>query len=220
MDVLTTETVDLVPVLDRLNAATVALQRSKDHVPEEVVRLVEGLGTELHSEAPSALAADPYQVARLFGATLQAEKALRHTQPSDQRRHLRTPLEVVRAALVDIIEERPVAADQPATEVLHSLMEMLNVSQGDLADLLRISKRQLQRWLAPGARGPVGDDEAKVRIVAQLVNLLRHSFTAPGVMRWFGRANPLLGVAPVEWLDDSLHYPQLLSVARRSRFAP
>ena len=96
------------------------------------------------------------------------------------------PLEVVRSALVDIIEDRPVAADVPAVTVLHDLVSMVNVPQDDLAAVLGVVPRTLQRWLVPGAKGPSGDDEARVRVVAQLVNQLRHSFTAPGVMSGSG----------------------------------
>ena len=211
---------DLVPLLDRLNEATKALRRSKDHVPDEVIRLVDSLDTELRADTPLALSADPYQVARLFGATLRAEKALRRPLPEAQRRDLRVPLEVVRSALVDIIEDRPVAADVPTVTVLHDLVSMVNVPQDDLAAVLGVVPRTLQRWLVPGAKGPSGDDEARVRVVAQLVNQLRHSFTAPGVMKWFWRKHPRLGVPPIKWLRDPLHYPELLSVARSSRFAP
>jgi hypothetical protein len=212
--------VDLVPLLDRINEATLALRRSRDHVPDDVVQLVDSLDTELYAETPSALGADPYQVARLYGAALRAEKALRRPLPQAQRRDLRIPLEIVRCALVDIIEDRPVAADVPAVEVLRNLVDMANVPQNDLAAVLGVSLRTLQRWLAPGAKGPSGDEEARVRIVAQLVNQLRHSFTAPGVMKWFWHKSPLLGVAPIKWLDDPLRYPRLLAVARGSRFAP
>ena len=81
---------DLVPLLDRLNEATKALRRSKDHVPDEVIRLVDSLDTELRADTPLALSADPYQVARLFGAALRAEKALRRPLPEAQRRDVRS----------------------------------------------------------------------------------------------------------------------------------
>ena len=124
---------DLVPLLDRRNDATMALRRSRDHVPDEVVAVVDSLGAEFHTEAPAILGADPYQVARLFGAAYRAEKALRHPSPSAQRRDVRIPLEVIRSALVDVIEDRPVAAEFPATEVLHHLVDMVKVPQPDLA---------------------------------------------------------------------------------------
>jgi hypothetical protein len=211
---------DLTRLLDRVNAANLALQRSTDRVPDEVVVLVDSLGSALPAGAPYVTEADPHQVARFFHAAFGAEKALRRPLPSAQRRDLRLPLQQVRSALVDIIEDRPVAPGLPALEVLHNLMGMVNVPSADIAVVLDVSSRELQRWLAPGARGPSGDDERRVRIVAQLVNHLRHPFTATGVMKWFERPHPILGVAPSRLLDDPLRYPELLAAARQSRFAP
>jgi hypothetical protein len=211
---------DLTELLDQVNAASLALQRSQESVPDEVRVLVDSLGSALPAATPYVLEADPLQVARFVQAAYGAEKALRRPLPSAQRRELRLPLQQMRSALVDIIEDRPVAPGRPATEVLHNLMGMVNVAPADLAFVLDVSTRELRRWLAPGARGPSGDGESRVRLVAQLVNQLRHSFTATGVMKWFERPHPLLGVAPIKWLDDPLRYPELLAEARRSRFAP
>ena len=189
-------------------------------MPDEVVVLVDSLGSALPAGAAYVVEADPDQVARFFQASYGAEKALRRPLPSAQRRDLRLPLQQMRSALVDIIEDRPVAPGLPAVEVLQNLMGMVNLAQADLAVVLDVSTRELQRWLAPEARGPSGDHESRVRVVAQLVNQLRHSFTAPGVMKWFERPHPVLGVAPIRWLDDPLRYGELLAEARRSRFAP
>jgi Haemophore, haem-binding len=74
-----------------------------------------------------------------------------------------------------------------------------------------------QRWLADDGPEPAADDAARIRAVGQVVNQLRHSFTGPGVLAWFYRQHPVLGQPPVELLDDSLRYPQLLGAATAAR---
>jgi uncharacterized protein (DUF2384 family) len=216
--VATEEPVDLQHLLNAATVASVAVRRSSEGVPDEVAVLLKDLTNELRVNASALRCADPDQVIRLLSATVQVEEALRS---ETQHLSIRIPLEIMRSALVDMVEDRPVSADLPVGEVLHNLVDMANVPQADLADLLGVAPRTLQRWLtATGARVPSGDDDARIRVVAQVVNQLRHSFTGPGGVKWFYRKHPVLGVAPVKWLGDSKRYPQLLSVARRSRFAP
>ena len=52
---------------------------------------------------------------------------------------------------------------------------------------------------------------------AQLANQLRHAFTGPGVLAWFNRKHPTLGVKPTAWLGDPLRYPALLAAATAAR---
>jgi hypothetical protein len=211
---------DLSPLLDRLNDATMALRQAKDRVPDEVIAVVDSFATELHTEMPSALGADPDLVAELFGAALRVEKALRQPTPEAQRGALRLPLEQVRTLVAQIIEDAPYAADVPAGAVLRQLVSVLNVPQRDVAELLGIAPRTLQRWLAPGAIVPAGAEESRVRLVAQLVNQLRHSFTPTGIVAWFKRKHPWFDAAPIDLLPIPARQTDLLVLARRSRFAP
>lgn len=80
--------------------------------------------------------------------------------------------------------------------------------------------RQLQRWLAAHGSEPAGAEAARIRVVARLVNQLRHTFTGPGVLAWFSRKHPMLGEAPAALLDDPMRYPELVSVATASRAMP
>jgi hypothetical protein len=80
-----------------------------------------------------------------------------------------------------------------------------------------VSVRQLQRWLADEGADPAGNDAARIRIVGQLVNQLRHAFTGPGVVAWFTRPHPVLGMPPIELLDDPLAYPQVIRAATAAR---
>jgi hypothetical protein len=202
--------------LEQVVSATNLLRRSED-VPREVERLIDALDTTLHADTPLWLDVDPYLSTMLFAGALRAVKALRHDDRSQRRRDTRIALEQVRHALRDIVDRSPFAADLPVRDVLVRLADSLNVAQADLADLLAVSTRQLQRWLSPDGPSLGGHDEARVRIVAQIVNQLRHVFTAPGVLAWFRRPHPHLGEAPIGLLDDPATYPRLQDLAVASR---
>lgn len=207
---------ELAEVLEHVTSATRLLRRSED-VPEDVERLVNDLDTRLHADTPLRLAVDPYLSTTLFAGALRSVKALRHDDASERRRDVRIALEQLRHALRDIVDGSPFAADVPVGDVLVRLATSLNVTQAELADLLDVSTRQLQRWLSPDGPSLSGADEARVRIVAQIVNQLRHVFTAPGVLAWFRRPHPQLGKAPIELLDDPSSYPRLRDLAVASR---
>lgn len=207
---------ELAEVLEQVASATRLLRRS-EHVPDHVEQLINDLDTKLHADTPLRLDVDPYLSTTLFAGALRAVKALRHDNESDRRRDVRIALEQLRHALRDIVDSSPYAADVPVRDVLGRLAASLNVPQAELASLLDVSTRQLQRWLAPDGPSLSGDDEARVRIVAQIVNQLRHTFTAPGVLAWFQRPHPLLGKAPIELLGDPSSYPELRELAVASR---
>jgi hypothetical protein len=211
-----TTTADLEGLLAEVNDATTEL-RAAPTVPPAVEALVDSLARRLRADAPLRLAADPYLTTMLFAAALRAEKALRHDSSEQQRRHLRVALEQFRHALRDIVANRPFDADAPVRDVLSRTVTTVSVPQHDIAELLGVSTRQLQRWLAPDGPAPAGDDEARVRVVGQLVNQLRHTFTGPGTLTWFYRRHPVLGVKPIALLDDPMRYPELVSAATASR---
>jgi len=207
---------DLDALLRRVNEATKLLQRSKT-VPGGVTRLIDSFEETLGAATPLRLEADPYLTTTLWAAAFRAEKALRHDDAARQRRDVRIALEQFRHALRDIVENRPYSADAPVRDVLAGTAEVLAIPQKSLADLLGVSVRQLQRWLAPDGTVPAADDAARIRAVGQVANQLRHSFTGPGVIAWFYREHPVLHRRPVELLDDPLSYPQLLDAATAAR---
>jgi uncharacterized protein (DUF2384 family) len=153
----------------------------------------------------------------LWAAAFRAQKALRHDNPQEQRRDVRIALEQFRQTLRDIVENQPYNADAPIRDVLARTVETVAAPQKTLAELLGVSVRQLQRWLAADGPEPAADDAARIRVVGQVTNQLRHSFTGPGTLAWFNRRHPVLGQRPVELLDDPLRYPQLLSAAAAAR---
>jgi uncharacterized protein (DUF2384 family) len=207
---------ELDALLNRVNEATQLLRRSRT-VPAEVVRLIDSFEPTLGAATPLRLEADPYLTTTLWAAAFRAEKALRHDNSADQRRDVRVALEQFRHALRDIIENRPYNDDAPVRDVLAKTVDAIAAPQKTLADLLGVSVRQLQRWLAHDGPEPAADDAARIRAVGQVVNQLRHSFTGPGVVAWFYREHPVLGRAPIELLDDPLCYPQLLGAATAAR---
>jgi uncharacterized protein (DUF2384 family) len=207
---------ELHALLTRVNEATKLLQRSKT-VPTKVAQLIDSFEPTLGAATPLRLQADPYHMTTMWAAAYSAEKALRHDNDAEKRRDVRIALEQFRHALRDITENRPYNDDVPVREVLARTAEVLATPQKTLAELLGVSVRQLQRWLAHDGPEPAADDAARIRVAGQVVNQLRHSFTGPGVIAWFYREHPVLGRRPIELLDDPLYYPQVLQAATAAR---
>jgi uncharacterized protein (DUF2384 family) len=196
-------------LLAEVNDATKRLQRSKT-VPAQVIGLIDSFESALG-------ATDPYLAAPLWPAALRAQKALRHDNVQRQRRDVRVALEQFRQALRDIVDNQPYNENVPIHDVLARTVETVAAPQKTVAELLGVSVRQLQRWLAADGPEPAADDAARIRVVGQLVNQLRHSFTGPGAVAWFYRRHPVLKRSPIELLDDPLRYPQLLAAATAAR---
>jgi uncharacterized protein (DUF2384 family) len=214
-DMITTA-VELGDLLGEVNEATKLLQRSQT-VPEQVIELIDSFESALGAATPSRLQADPYLTAALWAAAFRAQKALRHDDVAQRRRDVRVALEQFRQALRDIVENRPYNDDAPIRDVLARTVETVAAPQKTVAELLGVSVRQLQRWLAADGPEPAADDAARIRVVGQVINQLRHTFTGPGALAWFYRRHPVLGQLPIELLDDPLRYPQLLGAAAAAR---
>lgn len=213
-DMVTTS--DLDALLERVNETTKQLQRSTT-VPDEVGELVDSFESVLAAPTPLQLNADPYLTTTLWAAAFRLAKALRRDNTENQRRDVRIALEQFRHALRDIIDNRPYTDDIPINDVLASCSDTLSAPQKTLAELLGVSVRQLQRWLSNNGSEPTGDDAARIRAVARIVNQLRHTFTGPGVVAWFEREHPSLKQRPIDLLKDPLGYPDVLSAATASR---
>ena len=207
---------ELQALLSRVNEATKLLQRSRT-VPSDVVQLIDSFEPALGAATPLRLEADPYLTTTLWAAAFRAEKALRDDNDEDRRRDVRIALEQFRHALRDIVENQPYNDVAPVRDLLARTVEALATPQKAVADLLGVSVRQLQRWLAPEGSEPATDDAARIRVVGQVVSQLRHTFTGPGVVAWFYRKHPVLKRRPIELLDDPLCYPQVLSAATAAR---
>jgi putative toxin-antitoxin system antitoxin component (TIGR02293 family) len=190
-------------------------------VPDDVAELVERIAEHLGGEPPRSFFAgtDPYLGQVVLASALACEKALRAASEELASTRLRLGLERLRQALRDVIDESPTADTRSAKEVTRWLGAQVTVPQAQLAALLGVSPRTLQRWLSDSdPAGPDGYDEARLRAVARVTSHLRHVFTAPGVVRWFERPHPQLSnQSPLELLGDPLQLPRLMRLASMSR---
>lgn len=185
-------------------------------VPAEVEQLVDDLSDQL-TTANAYLAFDPYLSNSLFVGLLAGEKGLRAENADDRRRRLRLALEQVRHVLRDVLDELPAAEDTDIHEVIRFVVDTARVPQREIAPLMGVHLRTLQRWISGEAR-PDGDDEARVRLVARTFSHLRHVFTGPGAVRWFSRPHPALdGTTPLTLLDDPIAAARLVHLAAGSR---
>lgn len=188
--------------------------------PAAVVGLVQDMADAIAEGDEHALAVvNPWLWIRVQGAALRAQAALRDEDPR-RRRRLRLALEQLRFLFARIAEREPIGEDRPATEVARWLEATLpSVAQQRKAELLGVGVRSYQRWISDRApTSPGGDDERRLRVVARIVNQLRHSLTGPGVVEWFEHPRADLGGAsPADVLDDPDRLELLLGAAAASR---
>jgi hypothetical protein len=188
--------------------------------PAAVVGLVEQVADAIAGGDDEELArVNPWLWIRVQGAALRAQAALRQDDPA-RRRQLRLALEQMRFLFARIAEREPIGEDRPAKDVARWLEATLpSVSQQRKAALLHVGSRTYQRWISDSeATTPSGDEERRLRLIARLVNQLRHSLTGPGVIDWFEHPRADLDDAsPAELLDDRERLEQLLGAAAASR---
>jgi hypothetical protein len=121
---------------------------------------------------------DPTHAVIVLHAAVSAQRALEEPDAPAARDQLRIALESIRQSLTAIAEREPVSDERSPKEVAQWLAMTTEVPQARIAELLRVSPRQLQRWLSPAETfQPEGDDARKVRPVARIVNQLRFALT-------------------------------------------
>jgi len=123
--------------------------------------------------------------------------------------------EAVRHVVRDLLDEQPpveLREEGAAIRLLEAWLPDLSV--GELADLIHVSVRQLQRRRRDGG----GVSSQRLQTVARLTAILRHSWSDRGVLAWFNRPRSDLGNrAPIELLDDPDRERDLLLLARAGR---
>jgi uncharacterized protein (DUF2384 family) len=185
-----------------------------------VVGLVEDAADAIAAGDSDEIAVvNPWVWIRLQGAALRAQAALREEDPQ-RRSHLRLALEQMRFLFARIAEREPIGEDRPASEVARWLeLTLPSITQSRKAALLGISARTYQRWVSDReTTTPTGEDERRLRVVARIVNQLRHSLTGPGVIDWFEHPRADLDDAsPMEVLNDPERLELLLAAAAASR---
>jgi hypothetical protein len=188
--------------------------------PASIVGLVEDVADTIAAGHEHEFAVvNPWLWIRVQGAALRAQAALREDDPR-RRRQLRLALEQMRFLFARIAEREPIGEDRPANDVARWLETTLHsVSQQRKAELLHVGLRTYQRWVSDReTTTPSGEDERRLRVVARIVNQLRHSLTGPGVVEWFERSRAdLEGASPAETLDDPEWLERLLAAAAASR---
>lgn len=211
------ELTDPAAVASEIGRINALVARSQD-VPEEAWQLVSEMSSRLDNLAvPRWGSIDPYLQAVFLRGFAQATKALKEQDTPDARRLLRLGLERMRHALEEIAEISKIGDDRSPKELVRWLSDILPVSQQELAEVLGVDRRKLQRWLHEGPK-PEGDDAMRVTVVARIVNQLRHSFTPVGVLRWFDRPRAELGgKRPKTLLVDAERIPQLIGLATSVR---
>jgi hypothetical protein len=122
--------------------------------------------------------------------------------------------EAVRHIIRDALDEQVGRVDEDARELVEYLRVALpRISQADQATLLGISARHLQRLAKGGGTSP-----RRTALVAQLVQILRYTWTPEGVVAWFYRRRRALDDhAPVDVLDEVGFEQALLQLARQVR---
>ncbi|MCP9490193.1 MAG: hypothetical protein MSC31_10000 [Solirubrobacteraceae bacterium MAG38_C4-C5] len=127
--------------------------------------------------------------------------------------HVLMEMEAVRHILRDLLQEQPPIELRDAGRIVALLEEWLpSVSVAQLAGLLGLSGRQLQRYRREG-----GAASARAQLVARLVAILRHAWTGEGVVAWFDRGrHDLAGKRPMDLLDEPGANERALVLAARA----
>lgn len=206
-------------IVSELDEANRLLARSAQ-TPARVIGLVEDLTDAIADGEDRELASvNPWLWIQVQRAALHAQAALRDDDPI-RRRRLRLAIEQLRFLIARIVEREAIGEERPVAEVAHWLDAALgSVSQPKKAQLLQVSPRTYQRWISDREpTRPSGEDERRLRIVARLVNQLRHSLTGPGVVDWFEHPRAdLEGRAPFDLLGDPSRLEPLITAAAASR---
>jgi putative toxin-antitoxin system antitoxin component (TIGR02293 family) len=107
-------------------------------------------------------------------------------------------LETVLECLLAYRESLPVGDDRTPSELLGWTLEALQLPQVEVAAMLGVSLRTLQRWLRGQAR-PGAEEAARIRRLARVVNEAHFALSSEGVVGWLFRPSPYLqGRTPLE----------------------
>jgi DNA-binding transcriptional regulator YiaG len=129
---------------------------------------------------------------RLAGVVFQADDA----DPRILRRRVRLGIEELRFRMARLAETQAVNDTQPIEEITRWLDETLELSQAEKGALVGVSDRTWQRWNSEHEHAePTGEAATKLRLLARVVNELRHTLTATGAVRWAASPLPELGGA-------------------------
>ncbi len=158
----------------------------------------------LREVADAAILAVPEVARRLVGALQRLGWLLRLEggDPGAEDAAI-DELETVIECLLAYREALPVGEDRSAAEVLEWTVAALELPQLEVAAMLDVSLRTLQRWLRGQSR-PGAAEAARIRRLARLVNEAGFALSPAGVVDWLRRPTPYLeGRAPLEVVREA-----------------
>lgn len=206
-------------IQDEIAERNLALARQTE-IPDDLRYFIDDLADQLIDIPEDAvLRVDPYLLVAAQRALIGSLRALDSDDPVWAKQQMRIRLEQIRQVYRDLSEGDAVYEDRPAKELARWLAGTLDTSQGRIAELVGVSTRTFQRWIAGGdSAGPDGEDARRIRVVARAANHLRHSLTGPGVVTWFETPNAQVkGKRPIDLLDDIEGARQIATLAASTR---
>jgi hypothetical protein len=174
------------------------------------------LADAINRSVPPSL--DPEQVAEIRGELLEILQRVADHDPHRPRDSVEAALlglEAIRHIVRDALDQQA-PGEGDARALVHGLQETLpRVGRKDLAELLGVSDRSIQRILASPT--PV-EPSRRVEVVARLISLLRRGWTPEGVIAWFHRPRVELAERSVlETIDDAQNERAIFELARHGR---
>ncbi|NLT04890.1 MAG: hypothetical protein GXY03_01135 [Solirubrobacterales bacterium] len=123
-------------------------------------------------------------------------------------------IELVRHVVRDAIDEHVSGIGDDAGRVVAQIADWTPaISKQEIARLVGVDRKTISRWTEKP-----GPPQRRLQLVAQLIAVLRHSWTDEGVVAWFDRPNHDLGDRkPISLLDDASRERDLLMAARATR---
>lgn len=160
---------------------------------------------------------DKVQVNEFHSALWEIKDLIDEHGPSynlDIAERLLVCIERVRHVIRDALDEHVGGVSDDAGLVVSELRSRLpNTSMEAIGRLIGVDRRTLYRWEREH-RTPT----RRLRLVARLVAVLRHSWTEEGIMAWFDRPRRGLGDRkPLAFLDNPNEDELLLMEARSGR---
>lgn len=140
------------------------------------------------------------------------------THPLDVIDQLLLRYESMRHIIRDAVDGTAPIDHGSVQELAQWLEDALNgVSDAEVAELVGMSERQIDRWVK-GQNLPTKGPSERLLTVIRLTATLRNYMTARGVVMWFHRARTALdGKAPIELLDDPSATDELIVLAKQGR---
>lgn len=189
-----------------------AVDESLDERLAALSARLKDLGDELRPEDY-----DKDQVVAIFRALFAIRDLVDHANGNpdlDTCNQLLINIERFRHVVRDALDEHVGGVSDDRGLVVKQLREWLpNTALAAIADLVGVDRRTLTRWQKQsGAPSP------RLRLVAQLVAILRHNWTEAGIIAWFDRPRrDLDGRKPRSLLGDATTEEDLLMAARSGR---